>query len=238
MDEYDDTTNTWQTVGLILIGVLAGYIVGRFELTSLSFEINNNIQPENKNQQTEQAHNAKQDDATISTDDDPALGNEDAPITIINFSDYQCSFCKKFYQDIFPQLNEDYIQEGTVRYVFRDFPLSIHPKAQYAHYAAECAKDQQAYWEMHNILFEKQEQWVESENIMEELGSYAQELNFNTKVFNECMSSEKHRDEIAKDRQDALIYGFKGTPTLVVNGTILRGITSYEKLQEVIEKTL
>ncbi|MBD3156429.1 thioredoxin domain-containing protein [Candidatus Peregrinibacteria bacterium] len=239
MNEYDDTATIWRTIGLILIGVLIGYIVGRFELTSLSFERNNNT---HSAQQTIQPDNAKEKEeekeTIISIDDDAMLGSEDAPITIINFSDYQCPFCEKFYTEIFSQLNEDYIQEGTVRYVYRDFPLSIHPQAQYAHYAAECARDQQSYWEMHNKLFEQQEQWTEKENLMEEFNAYAQELNLNKATFEECMSSEKYRDEIAKDRQDALSYGFKGTPTLVVNGTILRGITTYEELQEVIEKTL
>ncbi len=241
MNEHDDTTNIWRTIGLILIGLLAGYIVGRFELTSLSFEKNDNSLPATLEQQTAKANDEttqQKKDIIISIDDEPALGNEDAPITIVNFSDYQCPFCEKFYQEIFPQLNEDYIQEGTVRYVFRDFPLTIHPQAQYAHYAAECARDQQSYWEMHNMLFEKQNQWTKTEDLIEEFNSYAQELSLNAVVFGECINSEKYRDEIAKDREDALSYGFKGTPTLVVNKTILRGITTYEELQEVIEKTL
>ena len=238
--QLEERSTFWRTTGLVLIGLFIGYIIGRFELTSINFEnknINENLK-QNTNTAQKQNQQIKTNKVVISEDDDPVLGSKDAPVTIIDFSDYQCPFCKKFYSNIFHELEADYIDSGKVKYVFRDFPLSIHSKAQYAHYAAECGKEQNKYWEIHNILFEKQSEWTESENLIETLTSYAEEIGLDKINFKECLSSEKYRDEVKKDKEDGLSYGIKGTPTLVINGKMIRGISSYDQLKKLIEKEL
>jgi len=85
----------------------------------------------------------------------PTLGRQDAPVTLVEFSDYQCPFCKRHFSAIYPILKKDYIDTGKLRYVFRDFPIAgLHPQAKKAHEAAYCAGEQKRYWEMHDILFE------------------------------------------------------------------------------------
>ena len=90
----------------------------------------------------------------------PVLGKSDAKLTIIEFSDFQCPFCERFYLDTLPQLKKDYIDTGKVQLAFRHFPIaSIHPNAKTAHEAAECANEQGKFWEYHDLLFQTQEQW-------------------------------------------------------------------------------
>ena len=96
----------------------------------------------------------------ISTDNDPIIGKMDAPITIIEFSDFQCPFCAKFHLETLPSIMNEYINEGQVKLVFRDFPIqSIHPNALPASMASECANEQGKFKKMHDVLFEKQKEW-------------------------------------------------------------------------------
>ena len=137
-----------------------------------------------------------------------------------------------------PQLEIDYIQTGKVKYVFRDFPLNIHDHAQYAHLAANCAGEQNNYWGMNNILFGKQLEWSQSEDLITTFTTYAEEIGINSYTFNECLSEERYLDEIAKDKADGISYGVKGTPTLFINGKVARGISTYEQLKLLLDKEL
>lgn len=233
-------SNIWRTVALILIGVLLGYLVGRFELTSFSFS---NPEPEAKNTQVEQEDKNNPEPTPelkeATADDDPFLGAENAKVVIIDFSDFQCPFCDKFQTNIFPDLKKDFLDTNKVKYVYRDFPLNIHPKAQNAAEVAQCAGDQNKYWEMHELLFEKQAEWGKSTDINETLIGYSAELGLNKATLSDCLNSGKYREEVEKDREDALASGARGTPTLFVNGKILRGVPqSYESFKALIENEL
>lgn len=248
------SNNVWKTISLILLGVIIGYIIGRFELTTLKFD--NVPEDTEKSQPTEQEKNDTGTDSDsdkttnteedteikpieVSIDDDPFLGEEDAKVTIVEFSDYQCPFCKKFFTDIFPSLKEDFIDTGKVKYVFRDLPLNIHPPAYNAALASECAEDQGKYWEMHDHLFDNQSDWGKAEDVNETLIGYASELGLKEAEFTDCLTSEKYKDEIDKDKEDATSYGARGTPTLFVNGKIVRGVPrSYDTFKEFIEEEL
>jgi len=96
----------------------------------------------------------------VSLDDDPFKGNEDAPVTIIEFSDFQCPFCLRFYEQTLPSIMENYVDTGKVKFVYRDLPLdSIHPNARPVHIAAECADEQGKFWGYHDMLFDNQSEW-------------------------------------------------------------------------------
>ncbi len=235
----EERSNFWRNTSLILIGLLIGYMMGRFELTNVTFR-NDNAATEKTEITNSQnpTNNTANNEIVISPDDDPYMGSEDAKVTIIDFSDYQCPFSAKFNINILPQLEAEYIKTGKVKYVFRDFPLNIHPKAQYAHYAAECAKEQNKYWEMNKILFEKQSDWSNSEKIIETFSTYAAEIGMNKYTFEDCLTSEKHREEVEKDKNDGISYGIKGTPTIIVNNKIIRGISTYDQFKQLIEKEL
>jgi len=230
-------SNIWKSLALIMMGLVLGYLIGRFELTSITI-----ANEEVKKTQIEQEEKTEEPivelvEATV--DDDPFLGAEYAQVVIIDFSDYECPFCKKFYNNIFPDFKKDFLDTNKVKYVYRDFPLNIHPKAKNAAQAAECARDQNRFWEMHAKLFEKQSEWRKSTDLNETLVGYAVEIGLNKAVFSACLNDEKYLEEVEKDRADALAAGARGTPTLFVNGEIIRGVPqSYESFKALIESEL
>lgn len=93
---------------------------------------------------------------SVSADDDPVLGNANAPVTMIEFSDYECPFCKRFYDQTLGQIKKEYVDTGKVKLIYRDYPLSFHPGAEPAAQAANCAGDQGKYWQMHDKIFQAQ----------------------------------------------------------------------------------
>jgi len=166
------------------------------------------------------------------------IGSPDAPITIVEFSDYQCPYCLRNYQQTFPQLKKDYIDTGKVRYVFKDFPLSFHEKAIPAALAAECAGEQGKYWEMHDKLFGEHDAWVSAEQPEEVFKEFAKDLGLDTDQFNECLDSQKYLDEIKADMQEGVNAGVKGTPAFFINGQFLSGAQPYQVFKQMIDQML
>ena len=169
----------------------------------------------------------------VSVDDDPSKGSNDAPVTIIEFSDFECSFCARFYLQTLPQIEENYIQTGKVRFVYRDYPLRFHKHAKMAAEASECAKEQDKYWEYHDILYENQNA-LDNESLKQ----YAKDLGLDITEFNECLDSGKMAQEVEKDFQDGVSYGIKGTPTFFINEIKVVGAQPYEVFQQIIEQEL
>lgn len=231
----ESNNNHWRTAGLILMGAIIGYLIGRFSYLAVYPEKTPGTSDKEIKVESVEEKKLIQE---ISIDDDPSLGSDAAPVIIVDFSDYECPFCRNFYANILPELKKDYINTGKVKYVFRDLPLNIHKSAIKAAMAANCAGDQGRYWEMHDKLFENQEIWANTENPVDSFKSYAIELRLNSVLFNECLDSDKHQEEILSDKKDGTEYGAYGTPTLYFNGQILRGGYSqnYELFQEFLEK--
>lgn len=176
----------------------------------------------------------KNEPLEVSQDDDEILGDSNAKVTIIEFSDYQCPFCKKFYDETLPLLKKDYINTGKVKLIYRDYPLSsIHPKAQKASEAAECAGEQKKYYDYHDKLF-KNQNFLEIDN----LKKYAKELGLNTKEFNDCLDSNKMASEVQKDLEDGQNLGVDGTPAFFINGIPLTGSQPFEAFKNLIEQEL
>ena len=169
----------------------------------------------------------------IDLDDDPFLGDENAPVTIVSFEDYQCPFCQRSFQQTFPLLMKDYIDTGKVKYVYRDFPLSFHPEAQAAAEASECADDQGKFWEYHDALFENQQTLGSS--LYTQL---ANQLGLDVKEFDSCLSSGKFRQEVQADFSYGSSVGVSGTPTFFINGIKLVGAQPYQAFQQIIEAEL
>ena len=170
----------------------------------------------------------------VSADDDSVLGDSKAPVTIIEFSDYQCPFCERFYTATLPQIKTEYINTGKVKLVYRDFPLSsIHPQAEKAAEAAECAGEQNKYWEMHNKLFENQ-----GALDTDSLKKYAQQIGLDSGKFNDCLDSGKMASEIAKDTADGTSYGVQGTPAFFINGQEISGAQPFESFKQIIDAEL
>jgi protein-disulfide isomerase len=167
----------------------------------------------------------------VSADDDPAIGPVSAPVTIIEFSDYQCPFCARA-DDTVKRLLENY--KGKVRLVFRDFPSpQIHAYAMKAAEAAACAHEQGKFWEYHDALYADQ-----SKLTMVDLLATAGRLGLNDSTFQSCVESGKFSGEVSKDMEDGIKAGVNGTPSFFINGVLIAGAQRYEKFAEVIDAEL
>ncbi|MBS3059181.1 MAG: DsbA family protein [Candidatus Diapherotrites archaeon] len=167
-------------------------------------------------------------------DDDPAKGSTDAPVTIIEFSDFQCPFCGRFYDQALSQIQSEYIDTGKVKLIYRDFPLSsIHPEAQPAAEAAECANEQGKFWEMHNKIFENQDSMSAAS-----YKQWAAELGLNTTQFNSCLDTSKYEGEVLADFSDGSNAGGSGTPTFFINGQKIVGAQPFSSFKAVIDAEL
>ena len=168
----------------------------------------------------------------VSVDDDPSIGFADAPITIIEFSDYECPYCRQWHTEVYQRLLAAYPEQ--VRLVYRDFPLtSIHRNAFPAAEAANCANEQGVFWEYHDKLF-SMELGLSSEAYQ----GYAQELDLDMNEFIECLESGRYKDEVQADFDFAANLGIRSTPTFFINGIALVGAQPFEVFQEVIDKEL
>lgn len=161
----------------------------------------------------------------------PSLGPADAPVTIVEFSDFECPYCSRLAATL-KQVREQYPEQ--VRIVFRHFPLrSIHPNAQKAAEASLCAEDQGKFWEMHDRLFEQQ-QSLANETFL----ATARELNLDLEAFQQCLQSGRYAQEVQSDFLAGARTGISGTPSLFINGRKLVGAVSYEEIVQVIEEEL
>ena len=167
----------------------------------------------------------------VPVDDDPQLGSANAAITIIEFSDYECPYCRRWHAEVFLRLREEY--GDKIRFVYRDFPLSsIHPNAEPAAQAANCAYEQGAFWQYHDLLFS-------GEDLSEETYLlYAQELGLDLKDFQACIASGRTSPEIQADYEYASKLGVRSTPTFFINGLPVVGAQPYDVFQQVIEQEL
>ena len=181
--------------------------------------------------------------ATVSIAGNPIMGKKDAPVTLVEFSDYQCPFCRRFSEGTLPALKEKYIDTGRVRYVFRDFPLDrIHPQARKAAEAAHCAEDQGKYWEMHDLLFKNQKDLQ-----VGKLKAYARSLKLDPIAFDDCLEKDKYAAKVQKNLEDGVGAGIRGTPSFfvgktgrddTVKGVMIRGARPIAVFQAEINKLL
>jgi len=168
----------------------------------------------------------------VPIDDDPILGPQDAPITLIEFSDYECPYCRKWHTEVFPRLQQAY--PGQIRYVYRDFPLvSIHGNAAPAAEAANCAGDQEKYWEYSEKLF-TMERSLNQQSYVE----YARDLSLDIDQFSQCLESRQYQDEVTADYEYAANLGIRSTPTFFVNGIAIVGAQPFEVFEDLINKEL
>ncbi len=167
----------------------------------------------------------------IATDGDPSIGPDDAPVTVIEFSDYQCPYCQSWYQQVYEQLLANY--PGQIRFVYLDLPLSMHAEAEPAAEAADCAGEQGAYWKYHDALFNRQ--YGLNRAAYER---YAADLGLDTSAFAACLDSHRYQDEIQADFSEAARAGIESTPTFVVNGRVLIGALPFASFQSVIDEEL
>lgn len=175
----------------------------------------------------------------VSVDDDPALGSPDAQVTIVEFSDFGCSFCAQFHKEVFPQLKAQYIDTGKVRFVYRDFPITqLHPQAERAAEAANCANEQRKYWEYHSKLFVNQKEWQKESDSSDLLKQYANEIKLDSSKFGECLESGKYKAEIQSDLSEGESYDVKGTPAFFINGRVIEGFVPFDQFAKILQEEI
>ena len=166
-------------------------------------------------------------------EDDDIKGDPDAPVTIVEFSDFECPFCARFYTQTLGQIEEEYINTGKAKIVFRDYPLSFHQNAQKAAEAAECAGEQGKFWDMHDKLFEGGVSGGVSS-----FKQYAADIGLDTTQFDSCIDSGEMASEVRKDMSDGQSAGIRGTPGFIINGQLVSGAQPFSVFQQVIEAEL
>lgn len=204
----------------------------------------------------------------VSIGGDLCLGSQDASVTVIEFSDYQCPYCQRFWADTLPKIKDAYIDTGKVKFVYRDYPLTglKHAYAQKAAEAAGCAGEQGKFWEMHDKLFENQgklvplQKQVDSPTIagrdivtvdirgvsyyfditddIAMMKGFSQELGLDTAAFDSCLNSGQMVPKIQKDMQDGEKAGITGTPAFFVNGVLVSGALPYESFKQLLDREL
>jgi len=158
--------------------------------------------------------------ATVSIKDKQSMGAANAPITVVEFTDYQCPFCLRFIETTFPQLKEKYIDTGKVRWVGLNLPLAFHKDARKAAQAAHCAGEQDKFWEMRQVLFANPKKLGP-----EHLPEHAASLSLDVDAFNKCLESDRHLAQIDQEAKDANAVRLTGTPSFIVGKTASDRIT-------------
>ena len=172
----------------------------------------------------------------------PYLGDENAPITLVEFGDYQCFFCNRFFHETEKSILSNYVETGKVKLIFKDFTI-IGPDSINAAHAAHCADDQGKFWEFHDMLYNnwagENNGWASSENLYR----FAENVGLKTSIFEQCMNEKIHQSLMVASNEDARTLGLTGTPAFFVIGsdnqiTKISGAQPYEVFERIFESEL
>lgn len=167
---------------------------------------------------------------------DNVKGNASSTVTVIEYSDFQCPACRTYYS-VMRQMMAEF--GGEVAFVYRHFPLNgIHANAELAARAAQAAGKQGKFWEMHDLLFEKQDEWAKTENVQSLFESYAELLGISVEQFKTDWTSGEVKDFVKSQRVGAIKLGLQGTPTFFVNGKQIQNPSSVEQFRSIIQAAL
>lgn len=245
---------------LLVIVALVSFFSGSFwtkiqylEKTRALESANTAFAANNPSGNTPQAAQAAPSEDTspkkVSVDDDPVLGDNNAKVTMIEFVDYECPFCKRFYDQTLSQIKKEYIDTGKVKLVMRDLPLSFHQNAHKESQAAECAREQggdSAYFQYHDEIF-KRTTSNGTGLALDQLPIIATDIGLDGYALQQCLDTEKYKAEVDKDLADAATYGATGTPSFfigkstadgIIEGTPIVGAQPISAFKAEIEKLL
>ena len=171
---------------------------------------------------------------------DHVLGDPNAKVTIIEFSDFECPFCRSFWSGALAEIKTNYIDTGKAKFIYKHFPLNFHPGAGPAAEASECANDQGKFWQFHDKVFE--EQAKQGQGTIQfgkpEIVKWAGAVGLNMSQFNECFNSGKYTQRVSDDMAQGTAAGVSGTPTTFVNGQRIVGAQPFASFQAVIDGLL
>lgn len=168
---------------------------------------------------------------------DKSIGSPTADLIVVEYADFQCPYCKQFAVGPEQQLRQEYLRSGNVRFAFRHLAF-IGPESLAAAQASECAQEQGGFWDYHDRLFEEQGAENSGTFSSDNLKRFAADLQLDTQQFNECLDTNKYQEKVQQDIAEAQRLGVNSTPTLFVNGQLLRNGSDYQILQAAVEAAL
>lgn len=169
--------------------------------------------------------------------DDPVKGSPNAKLTIVEFSDFQCPFCGRFYKDVLPGLLKDYVDKGLAKFVFKNLAF-LGKESTDAANAALCAKEQNKFWEYHDKLFNGQQGENQGAFAPDKLKKFAADLGLNSNQFDSCLDKQKYDAQVQADAAEAGRVGFTSTPSVAVGATPVIGAQPYAQFKAVIDAEL
>ena len=173
------------------------------------------------------------------------LGQPDAPVRVLIFSDFTCPACRSFTQGVEPNMKSELIETGKVRFTYHDYPLDLQARGPQQHRwgfiaarAGRCANEQGKFWEFHNVLFARQQEWSYDLAPTDRFSEYATAIGIDTEAFLQCLNSDSHAEVVTANRLLGDNLGVTGTPTVYVDGRLLPQWNSYEALKAAVESAL
>ncbi len=165
---------------------------------------------------------------------DSYLGEKNAPVEMLLFTDFECPYCREFNQEVIQQVKKDYVKTGKVKLIFKHLPLPYHQKGIYSAYLAEYAKENGKFWEMYDFLY----QGNDLENQLKEIKPFAKTIGLDTLKLTEINQNYTYTKAIKADEKDATIAGINGTPAVIINQRVYGGYRSFEEIKDIIEQSL
>ncbi len=225
-------------LGMLVIGLAAGFLLrplmplpGAAPTTAASSG------PTSPAEQTQEAVDGAALMAALIQQTRHFKGDANAPVTIIEFADFQCPYCGRFVHDTYTQIDAAYIAGGQVRLGYQHFAF-LGDESFWAAEASECAADQEAFWEYHDYLFDRQAGENQGAFSKDHLKTFAADLGLDTAAFNACLENGTHTALVAGQTQAAQQLGVRSTPTFVLNGQPILGAQPYEIFQQYIQRAL
>jgi protein-disulfide isomerase len=169
------------------------------------------------------------------TDGDIRLGNKESKVKVVEFSDFQCPYCKNFYTNVIKKLLSGY--GDKIDFVYKNLPLSFHPQAENAALAVECANEQRKFEAYSDKLFSVQDDWGKSDGT-QKFKTYAGQLGMNVRQFSSCLDDKKYQDKVKSDLDEANNFGISGTPAIFIGDQFRSGVVSYDEIKKLIDDQL
>lgn len=251
----DTKINAYLVTTLVIFSFLLGMLTNKvltLEKTLKNQTLNNSNQADNvpNNTDSTQPNHALQNPlqyptqtpkVDVSTGHLPTLGGDNAKVVVAVFSDPQCPFSKRFEDNTYPQIFDTYIKTNKIKFAYRHYPLtSIHPNAQKASEAGECANEQNKFWEYQKILFENQSTWSPQSSVdaINSFTDYAGKLSLNTDQFRSCLDTDKYEENVQKDITEGNQAEVNGTPTIFINGRRLVGAQPFAQIKTLVDQEM
>lgn len=227
-------------VASLALGGLSFYKVSKSELNDKDFsvKVEKGIEDYIAKKQAEQAGGpaAPTEPVEVSLGNAAIKGDKNAPVTMLEFSDFECPFCGRFFLNTMPQIVSEYIDKGKVKLAFRHFPLGFHANAKPAAMATECAREQggdEMFYKFHDKIFTDQQSLS-----VDNLKKWAGELGLKTAKFNDCLDTKKYEKQVDADLADGQSFGVSGTPAFFINGRLISGAQPFAAFKTVIDEEL